>query len=289
MKKIWVLPILVILGAAALLLLPKPVVTSYSTAFVAASDEDCIKAYDDFRAGSYNGPMVNGIPQCVFKNLPEKPDDFTQVMTMLKANMITMPDFCIKLNASYWMQPDFYPTADKFYDLEKNPITDADGTLRRGVYGYGSFISELIASVSPGESFSTCVDIHSSWYIWTWQSMGFGISYPNTATFRQNSWSDGNRSVTQVNASRYFTTEITPEYALFGPTWPVVSKEWAHQVKINIHVSPDTPKGRYMLVLSPSGTIPESVDNEWLWKYKTNYIRGSGFYQDLLMLGVEVV
>jgi hypothetical protein len=43
-----------------------------------------------------------------------------------------------------------------------------------------------------------------------------------------------------------------------------------------------------MIVVTPGGTVPSEVDSEWSWKYLTGYVRGSSFYQDILMIGVEV-
>jgi len=252
------------------------------------TDDNTIKQLDLFQAGKYHGELVSGLPACIFKDLPPKPSDFDVINVLISTGQINVEDFCTRLGPEYWKQPDFYPNSDAFFNLYRNPIRDADGTLRRGVYGYGSYISELTASVTPGEEFSACVYLHSSWYTWTFQSLAFEPTFPDTASFKKNRFSDGNTSVVQQNASRYFQVEIIPKYMLLEPSYPFVFGNWSQKLTMNIKVSPDTPVGRYMLVISPTGQVPPQVDSDWLWTYKTSYVRSSGFQQDILNIGIEV-
>lgn len=253
-------------------------------------DANPIASLNSFQRGTYTGPLINELPAAVFSKIPAKPDEFNVITTLINTGQITETDFCTKIDSSYWLQPDFYPNNGAFYDLYKNPMRDADGTLRRGVYGYGTYISELTSSVNPGSNFSACVYIHSSWYIWTFQSLAFAAEYPETSSFTLAQFPDGTKKVTQLTSiGNYFNVEINPPYVLLEPSYPYLFEHWASKITVNIRVAQDTPKGRYMLAITPTGKVPTEIDNEWFWKYKTNYVKSSGFYQNILMMGIDVV
>lgn len=249
----------------------------------------CIQSLDKFQNGNYIGELRDGLPSCVLANIPAKPARYDAMQSMIKIGKISAEDFCTQLDSAYWLQPDFYPNNGPFYELYKNPIRDADGTLRRGVAGYGSFISELTASVTPGDNFSSCVFVHSSWYVWVWQSMAFEAKMPNEATFKQNRFADGTTTVINANDSaKYFKINMDPPYILLEPSYPSVFKGWASKVRVDVEVLPNTPKGKYMIVISPSSKIPLSVEQQWEKEYMTNYVGSVGAYIDILMIGVEV-
>ncbi len=282
--------LLAIIGAV-IVMWPMP--SSYIDDTQIYSKTDCLKDVNSFLAGDYNGQLMNGIPACIYNNIPAKPDRFDATMSLIQAGEIKVEDFCTKLNDSFWKQPDFYPNVGAFYQSYINPSRDSDGNLRRGVYGYGSYISELLASVSPGDKFSSCVYLHTGPFVSTFQGLAFStIVYGgegNSTNFRKNHFGDGTIGVGSIDNSKYFKVNIEPKYILLEPAFPYLYGNWSQKVRLDIQVSPETPKGKYMLVLSPGGTIPGEVDSEWSWKYLTSYMRGTGFYQDILMVGVEVV
>lgn len=288
--KVGIVMLLIVLGAV-IVMWPTGT-TSYIDDTQIYPETECIKAVNSFFVGDYKGKLVNGIPICVFNNIPEKLDRFEPTMSLIRIGGINIEDFCTRLNESFWKQPDFYPNSGALYDSYINPSRDPDGTLRRGVYGYGSYISELLAGVSPGDKFSSCVYIHTAPFISTFQGMSFTTTIyggnGSSIQFKQNHFSDGTIGVGNEDMGRYFTVNIEPKYILLEPAFPYLYGNWSQKVRLDIEVSPETPKGKYMLVMSPGEKIPNDVDSEWSWKYLTNYIRGTGFYQDILMIGVEV-
>jgi hypothetical protein len=281
---------LLAIAGAVIAMWPTPV--SYIDDAQIYPGTDCIKDVNSFFVGGYKGLLVNGIPECVFANVPEKPDRFGPTMSLVQAGEIKVEDFCTRLNESFWKQPDFYPNSGALYDSYINPSRDADGTLRRGVYGYGSYISELLAGVSPGDKFSSCVYIHTAPFISTFQGLAFSAKVyggnGSSIVFKQDHFSDGTTGTGNIDYSRYFTVNIEPRYILLEPAFPYIYGNWSQKVRLDIIVAPNTPPGKYMLVMSPSGQIPSEIDSEWSWKYLTSYMRGTGFYQDILMIGVEV-
>ncbi len=288
----WIAGIVALLAIAGAVIAMWPTPVSYIDDAQIYPGTDCIKDVNAFFVDDYHGVLANGIPACVFANVPVKPDRFAATMSLVQAGEIKVEDFCTRLNESFWKQPDFYPNVGALYDSYISPQRDADGTLRRGVYGYGSYISELLAGVSPGDKFSSCVYIHTAPFVSTFQGLAFKATvYGGNGTdiaFKQDHFSDGTIGTGSIDYSGYFTIDMEPKYLLLEPAFPYIYGNWSQKVRLDIQVAPNTPKGKYMLVMSPSGKIPSEIDSEWSWKYLTSYMRATGFYQDILMMGVEV-
>jgi hypothetical protein len=247
---------------------------------------------DSFQAGRYAGLIRDGLPASLFSALPDAADDINVMKSMITIGKVSMENFCTKLGPEYYKQYTFYPNSNTFLDMYKNPPRDVDGTLRRGVYGYGSYISEINAGVKPGDDFSACVIIFSAPYISTFQSLALRAdAYGGNGTtivFKNNHFSDGGLAVGDTDMDRYFTMTIEPGNLLLEPSYPYFFADWAQKIRLDVRVSPDTPPGKYMIVVSPNGILPEELNNEWSWEHKTNYVGASGFRQDILMVGVEI-
>jgi hypothetical protein len=253
----------------------------------------CIREVDKLQFGEYNGSTFNGVPSCVFENLPAKPVNFNTIVQKITFNEMTLGDFCTTLGEEYWKQPDFYPNSLPFYNAYLDPDRDADGTLRRGVYGFGSYISELLANVDPGQNFSLCTYIHTGPFVSTFQSMALSVkAYGGegdiSVKFKKNKFSDGATGTSDKDMSKYFDIDITPPYILLEPAYPLFFENWAQKVRLDVQVSKNTPPGNYMLVMTPYGSMPAEIDDYYERLYGNNYIRASGFYQDVLMVGVVV-
>lgn len=252
----------------------------------------CIQIVDAFQAGIYNGPMRDGLPACVLEIVPEEPPTFGAISSMIATGDLRMETFCTALGEDFYLNPKFYKNYGAFLDSYVNPIRSADGTLRRGTYGYGSYISELIASVEPGDSFSTCVMVYTAPFMSTFQSMAFEANaYTGEGSevqFAQSHFPDGSNGTGSEDANGYFKVSVSPNYLLLEPAYPVFYRNWTQRVRIDVETAEGTPKGNYMVVISPTGELPPGIDAEWSWEHLTNYIRATGFYQNILMIGVEV-
>lgn len=228
-----------------------------------------------------------GLPIAVFRDLPPFPSDFYVIKVMVDSGKVT--DMCAKINETYWKQPEFYPNYEAGYEMMLNPPKD-----RVGVQGYGTFPSEAIATVNPAEStaVNTCFFLKSSWFISTWQGMRLVPAYVGNISFYANSFPDGTRGVAQDSATnqQYFTITTDPVYVLLEPTWGYFFNGWVQKINVQIKVSPDTPKGKY--IIGATVVAPDSAHNEeWLWQYKTAYVAigGAGIDRPLYLIGVEVV
>jgi len=249
----------------------------------------CVNKLNSFYAGTYTETLEQGIPSCVFDEIPPKAANFTITMSRVRSGNITAEDFCTKLNESFYKQPDFYPNKGALYS---SYLTPKD--LRSVVYGYGSYIGELAASVKAGNNFSSCVYINTIPSASMFQGLAFStVAYGGSGsgvTFKQIRFSDGTTSAGTEDMSGYFSVDVVPNHILLGPTFPYVSDNWSQKIRLDIRVSPNTPPGKYMLVLGPNGQIPNDVETEWSNEYLGNYVRSSssGFYHDILLMGVQV-
>ena len=249
--------------------------------------EQCIGELNSFYAGTYTGDLEQDVPSCIFGEIPPKATDFTATMSRVRNGNITAQEFCTGLNDGFYKQPDFYP--DSLYASYQSPPTT--GHI---IYGYGSYQSELLANPAAGSNFSSCVYIHTIASASMYQGIAFStVVYGgsgNGVSFKNIRFSDGTVSVGTEDMSRYFNVDIIPNYILLGPTFPYVSGNWSQRVRLDIQVSPDTPPGHYMLVLGPNGQIPNDVETEWSQEHPGNYVRSSssGFYHDILLMGVQV-
>ena len=75
---------------------------------------------------------------------------------------------------------------------------------------------------------------------------------------------------------------------LLEPTYPYLFEGWTQKVNFLIGVAKDTPPGKYMVVVSPNGKIPDDVEKKWELRYTTGYVSMDVFVQPVLLLGVEV-
>jgi len=234
---------------------------------------------------AYNRTLRSGIPSCVFKYLPAEPYNFQQVSEPLK-QFWDAQLACTLLGPEYWKQPEFYKTQDTWLNYYKEVPFGLTGK------GYGGYSDEAIAGVTPGLNFSMCLFIYTGAGVSSYQAIPLDVyvlgGEGTSPTFGQNQFSDGNRTVGTEDMSKYFEIEIVPKTILLEPAYPLFFGNWTQKVVLNIRVSPDTPKGRYMVILGPFGTVPEKQDREWRIEYGNRYMNQAGFYQEVLKLGIEV-
>jgi len=248
----------------------------------------CILKVTEFQTNqtTYNGTLRSSIPACVFKYLPTEPYNFQQVSGPLKQSWNAQLA-CTLLGPDYWKQPEFYKTQDTWLNYYKAvPF----GLTNKGYAGYSD---EAIAGVTPGFNFSMCLFAYTGAGVSTYQAVPFGTYVYGGGTgtspaFLQNQFSDGNRTVGTEDMGKYFTIEVVPKTILLEPAYPLFFENWTQKVVLNIQVSPDTPKGRYMVILGPFGLVPEDQDKAWRIEYGNRYVNQAGYYQEVLKLGIEV-
>jgi len=226
-----------------------------------------------------------GLALSIFRDLPAFPDDFGPVKALIDAGRVR--DVCERIGEEYWKQPEFYPNfVPGGVSMMLNPPTD-----RMGVQGYGSFPGEGIVGAEPGETIRTCTFLHTSWLISTYQGMKLNPVYLDDTELSMNSFSNGARTVSQSaeENQQYFNIEVEPYQFLLEPTWGYFYNGWTRKIDVVVHVSPNTPPGRYIIGVGVTAPDPDKAE-EWLWEYKTIYVNAGAFGigRPIYMLGIEV-
>jgi len=258
--------------------------------------------YNDCVAPSYcldenNPTQETCLPLSVFREVPELPEDFYSIRTLMYVNRL--PGFCERLEEEYWSQPEFISTW-------RTTGIPAYVRTMHGAYaitGYGSFPSEYGIIVRPGDNVKACTYVHTAWATGAYQAMKLNPIHPKNIALRDTIFLDGTVVVSPENEnnSKYFKLAVTgsdisgrEDQFLFNKTWGYFGKDWIQKVILLIEVSPETPPGKYVVGFDPA-PIDVELYNQWVWEYKTllsAYGYGGviiGFGRPLLLIGVDVI
>jgi len=246
---------------------------------------ECLNDVTDFQNKEYTGKLRSGVPACVFGFLPEVPYNLRTISSSLEDSWDVQIS-CNLLGEEYWKQPEFYKNQDSLlnYYLDK-PF----GFTAPNIAGYSD---ELVASIPAGGAFSACVFVSSQAGMSSFAAVPLDtIVYGGEGTspkLENNFFSDGNRTTGSEDMSRYFEIEISPDLFVFEPSYPMFHQNWTQKVKLNVKSLKNTPKGRYMIILGPFGTLDKELDEYLSIEYGVRYQNMGGMYSELLKIGVEV-
>jgi hypothetical protein len=228
--------------------------------------------------------MRSGIPSCVFKYLPAVPYNLVDIAEPLKQSW-DIKTACTLLGSEYWKQPEFY----KLLGNQIDPYKETPFGLTKG---YGGYSGEIVASIAPGMNFSACLFVFSAGGVSSYQEIPFGVyvlgGKGTSPPLGEHQFSGGNRTVGTEDMSRYFKIDIVPKTILLEPAYPLFFANWSQKVRLDIQVSPDVPKGRYMIILGPFGQLSEDQDRYFRIEYGNRYVNQAGYYQEVLKMGIEV-
>lgn len=169
-------------------------------------------------------------------NIPPKPDNWGIIVRELESGYIDIT----KLNKSYWLQPDFYPSwkvAKKFY-------TEHDYS-RWGVYGSGIYPANpevIFNKKSIGTWIQDITLLRTGYGIETWQ---------------------GIKLVAEEN--EYFDLVIEPNEFLLEPTFPVFSDNWVQPITYRVTIIKEPPKGEYSIKVFSVSPNKENAE-KWFWE-----------------------
>ena len=245
----------------------------------------CTANLVSFWEGEYYGELRGGIPECIFSFLPDMPYNLVQVANPLKEQWDVSVS-CKLVGEEYWKQPEFYKRYDTWLNLySERPIGPT-------ITGYAGYSDESLAIIKAGDSFSSCVFINaqagmSSFALIPLDTKVMGGS-GTSPSFNTNSYSDYTRTTGSEDMSRYFDVKISPETIMIEPVFPMFFANWTQKVQIDVVSSPDTPKGKYMIIVGPFGTASNELNDYLAIEYGTKFINIGGQYYELLKLGVEV-
>ena len=214
--------------------------------------------------------FVNGERKCIdpkiFQFLPEYPRDFKQVYYLVYYGKIK--DLS-KVNEKYWKQPEIIPTWEVTgVNVYLNPKSE-----RFGAFGFGCYPAESVVRLRPGQAVNLTTWLHTSWGVQTLQGMSLKVVYPSHASSLTGISVEQDPSIVE----NYFTSTVSPDVVLLGPTWPYFEAGptfhhdgWIVPVSLDIKVHPDTPRGTYAVGIMPSSP-PEDKNDEWILEYKLRY------------------
>lgn len=227
-----------------------------------------------------------------FRELPPMPDDFWATKSLFLTGIL--PDFCERLNESYWKQPEWLKNWEQSglpHMVELKNGREADD------FGYGSFPLEysIRKKVKPGERVYTCNYFMTAYGIPTTQAFKIVPRYRSQAQLYDNTFLGGEKLPTeqQINVKDYFDIEVSPEELVLGHTYPYFKNNWIEKVSYLITVKPNTPPGRYILNFDVAPVASETYE-QLIWQEKTKLYAvgyaGIGVSPDraFLTVGIEV-
>ena len=245
---------------------------------------DCTNQVTAFIEGEYTGELRSEIPKCVFKFLPDVPYNLNNVAEPFM-NTWDPSIACVLVGEDYWKQPEFYKRSGVWFNYYK----EKPFGLSKGYAGYSS---EAIALITPGDKFSTCTFANAQSGMSSFAMIPLGsIVLGGSGTspeFDENEFSDKSRTTGSEDMSKYFNVEISPKNIMLEPTYPMFFANWTQKVTIHVESSPDTPKGKYMIIIGPFGSIDAELNRYLSIEYGLRYSNMGGYYQEILKLGVEV-
>ena len=170
------------------------------------------------------------------QNIPPKPENWNIIMRELESGYIDIT----KINRSYWIQPDFYPS----WTVSKKFYTQHDYS-RWGVYGYGAYPGNpeiVFHKTTVGTWIEDSLLFKTGYGIETWQ---------------------GVKLVPENN--EYFDVILKPDEFLLEPTFPVFSKDWVNLLIYRITIKKEPPEGTYTIRVYQECPSKEQSE-KWFWE-----------------------
>ena len=226
------------------------------------------------------------VPGIVFSRLPPYPENFDEVdLGVQYGKYYWNENFSVVApDDNYYKQPEFYPNFENKenlgYYLQVKEV-DSDKveypTERVGVSGYGMYPADtVVKGINPGEDLKVVTYLHTSWFIEKYQGMELKPVFPSHGDTQQ-----AMVSVVQDPdvVKDYFDVKIEPTIILLEPSYPIFFPNWAQKVTVKVHLKENTPKGTYLVGVTP---FEPPVENSEEWKYKY----GIYAYTDAGMAGI---
>ncbi len=209
------------------------------------------------------------LPEEMFVRLPEFPEDFYNVRSLVRLSRIT--DF-ENLEEEYWMQPEFFP---HFEDLGV-PLLQNPPEGRWGAYGIATYPADSMATIIPGESLDMYFFIKSNYIVETYQGINLVQVFPDSVQIESGfEMPDGSKTVEQDGDKirEHFSVDVSPNPFILEHNFPVYNVDGTRKIKVTITVAEDTPPGNYVIGLD-TGEVPEEYEQIWLKDYLNLYTSG---------------
>jgi len=227
--------------------------------------------------------------------LPPKPADFSVIQLMWQKGIIS--DDAVRINSSYWKQPEWFPNYNNF--LLALESTAKDGRLP--VWGLGIFDTQMyrqidqqwlqtVTEIPKGVEYGVSEIKNNSIVVknrfWIRAVSGtikingvrLSVFYPSTAYLK------GNAEVGLLNETILQDSSITQKYikawALesetdqtefnLGTYWPILSPDYIKEIEVTTEIDRNTPKGTYIVGVD-MGAPSREYQQEQSLKYLLAY------------------
>jgi hypothetical protein len=207
------------------------------------------------------------LPAEMFVNLPEMPDDFYEMRSVVQTNKVK--DLS-QIGEEYWQQPEWFPLFEENLKLLQNPPEN-----RWGAQGYMSYPADSVSVVDPGNLLNIYFYIKSGYLVETYQGIKLEASFPESSTVGgMESMVDGTKTVTQnKDVSKYFEVKIEPDLFILEPNFPIYKINGTRRIHATVKVNENTPSGNYAIAID-TASVPEDKEQEWILEYKNLYVSG---------------
>ncbi len=205
------------------------------------------------------------LPSVVYKNLPAFPRDFYQVDVLAQIGRLTD---MVSLEEKYWKQPEFYPTFEDSLGLISN------NSGRNFGIGYSAYPENIGVEVSPENNFTVAGFFHSSWGMETYRGMKIDAAFPDASLVPSSNGTPVTINQNPDAVKDYFNVTINPEIFLLEPSSPIFGYNWTVKITAYVEISPNTPKGIYVIGLNPTKP-PKAYTQKWLREYPIKYADAS--------------
>lgn len=180
-----------------------------------------------------SGYNVNRV---AFASLPLIPSDWGKIKFAFDGGKTFMLG---RIGGAYYMQPEFY---DDWYTMGLPFFEEHDQECKAGMFA-DPYVQKIYSRI--GASVGTTSIVRTSFCVNQPQAVSFVAMYPSYV----ESLANENYMQDPMVVSKYITLKADPGYIILGEAYPKFSKDWAQKINVTITVSPDTPKGVYVIAL----------------------------------------
>lgn len=221
------------------------------------------------------------VPEKVFMNLPDMPDDFLSKWALVYYNRISDLDI---IEEEYWKQPEFYANSFKEQCMQYYTTLEKQDKVMFFSSGSGAYPGDIGAyNVDPGEDLKFVTFWHTGCAIARFQLFSLGVEYPENMNFRMRNISVNQRPEVAKNC---FDIKIEPDYLFLHPSYPMFGYNHTQKVKLKVHVNEGCPSGEYGLSVLPIDPPQDKLEKlEWEYGFKLSSSRAGGVWN--IYIGVE--
>ena len=209
------------------------------------------------------------LPAVMFSKLPEFPDDFYRVRTLVRLGRITDLG---SLEQRYWMQPEFFP---KFEDVGVSLLQNPPEN-RWGAYGIAVYPADSISTIVRGESLDIYFFIKSNYLVETYQGVNLEPVFLEESSIETGfSFPDGSTDVRQnvSEVKKNLDVKVSPNPFILEPNFPIYNINGTRKIVMTVTVAEDTPPGNYAIGLD-TADVPLEYEKQWIREYLNLYTSG---------------